>query len=178
MEEGASARRSGQTRNVATQGQVAERQAPKGKADARRELTSQEIEAARLRIKQAPSGRFLCEQKAWCAASTGKGIVVAVEDGRYAGAACDAANLVIAPRARIDRCRSGALMINGDALRKTGALEISGFNGAAGPNGVSDIAHWQIRAAMAGRTVPGTGTATIIGEAGVSIRPCRNRFGR
>jgi len=113
----------------------------------RRELTTQQIEAAKSRMKQAPPGRFTCESKAWCAASTGEGIVIAVEDGRYAGAACDAASLVIAPSARFDRCRSGALMINGSTLRKTGALEIS-LNGAA------DYRRWQVRAAMAGEDRP------------------------
>jgi ComEC/Rec2-related protein len=117
------------------------------KANDRRELSSKEIEAAKARIRQAPTGRFTCEKKAWCAASTDNGIVIAVEDGRYAGAACDAANLVIAPRARFDQCRSGALMINGTTLRKTGALEIS-FNG------VADIRRWQILPAMAGEDRP------------------------
>lgn len=113
----------------------------------RRDLTTQQIEAAKSRMKQAPSGRFTCESKAWCAASTGEGIVITVEDGRYAGAACDAASLVIAPSARFDRCRSGALMINGSTLRKTGALEIS-LNGAA------DYRRWQVRAAMADEDRP------------------------
>ncbi|WP_105401255.1 ComEC/Rec2 family competence protein [Neorhizobium sp. T7_12] len=113
----------------------------------RPELTPQQLETAKSRIKQAPAGRFTCKPTAWCAASTGKGIVIVVEDGRYAGAACDAASLVIAPRARFDQCRSGALMINGATLRKTGALEIS-------LNGATDIRRWQIRAAMAGADRP------------------------
>ncbi|WP_245277249.1 ComEC/Rec2 family competence protein [Rhizobium sp. CF080] len=117
------------------------------KTDERRELTSEQIEATKARIRQVPTGRFTCEPRAWCAASTGKGIVIAVDDSRYAGAACDTAYLVIAPRARLDRCRSGALMINGVTLRKTGALEIS-FNGA------TDVRRWQVRAAMAGEDRP------------------------
>ena len=35
------------------------------------------------------------------------------------------AAIVIAPRARFDRCRSGALILNGETLRKTGAIEIA-----------------------------------------------------
>lgn len=120
---------------------------PGAGTEERRELTADEIETAKARIRQASADRFTCEPRAWCAASTGRSIVIAVEDGRYAGAACDAANLVIAPRARFDRCRSGALMINGVALRKTGALEIS-------LNGAPDIRRWQVRAAMAGEDRP------------------------
>jgi ComEC/Rec2-related protein len=120
---------------------------PGAKTNERRELTPEELETAKSKIKQAPAGRFICEPTAWCAASMGKGIVIAVEDGRYAGAACDAANLVIAPRARFDKCRSGALMINAATLRKAGALEIS-------LNGATDIRRWQIRAAMAGGDRP------------------------
>jgi ComEC/Rec2-related protein len=120
---------------------------PGAKTNERRELTPEELETAKSKIKQAPAGRFTCEPTAWCAASMGKGIVIAVEDGRYAGAACDAANLVIAPRARFDKCRTGALMINAATLRKAGALEIS-------LNGATDIRRWQIRAAMAGGDRP------------------------
>ncbi|MCJ9750617.1 ComEC family competence protein [Neorhizobium sp. BETTINA12A] len=119
------------------------------KNDKRRELTSAELETVRLRISQVTSDRFTCEPKAWCAASTGNAIIVAVEDGRYAGAACDAADLVIAPRARFDRCRSGGLMINGATLRKTGALEIS-------LNGTGDMRRWEVRAAMAAEDRPWT----------------------
>ncbi|MEN3146071.1 ComEC/Rec2 family competence protein [Neorhizobium sp. IRAMC:178] len=120
---------------------------PGEKANERRELAPAELETAKSQMKRAPAGRFTCEQKAWCAARTGKGIVIAVEDSRYAGAACDAANLVIAPRARFDQCRSGAPMINGATLRKAGAMEIF-------LNGATDVRRWQIRAAMAGEDRP------------------------
>jgi len=120
------------------------------KTGERAELTSEETEAARAGIKKAPVGRFICTPRAWCAARTEEGVVVAaVEDGRYAGAACDVATIVIAPRARFDRCRSGALMVDGKTLRKTGALEVS-------LNGAKSIQHWQIHAAMAGQDRPWT----------------------
>ncbi|WP_085424237.1 ComEC/Rec2 family competence protein [Xaviernesmea oryzae] len=119
-------------------------------ANERRDLTSEEAEAARAGIRRAPAGRFICTPRAWCAARTAEGVIVAaVEDGRYAGAACDAANFVIAPRARFDRCRSGALMVNGDTLRKTGAIEIF-------LNGATDIRQWRIHTAIAGQDRPWT----------------------
>ncbi|UIY30837.1 hypothetical protein LZK73_10805 [Neorhizobium galegae] len=144
---------------------------PGAKTNERRELTPQELETAKSRIKQAPAGRFACEPTAWCAASMGKGIVIAVEDGRYAGAACDAANLVIAPRARFDQCRSGALMINGATLRKAGALRSPSTARPTFGAGKS-VPPWRAE------TIPGAGTATMIGEARVSIVHCRNRSGR
>ncbi|MGK6313787.1 ComEC/Rec2 family competence protein [Neorhizobium sp. DT-125] len=123
---------------------------PDAGAAERRDLTAEEIETARARIREAPAGHFICTPRIWCATRTAAGVIVAsVEDGRYAGAACDAADLVIAPRARFDRCRSGALMINGDTLRRTGALEVF-------LNGAREIRHWRIHAAMAGRDRPWT----------------------
>ncbi|RWX75595.1 ComEC family competence protein [Neorhizobium lilium] len=109
------------------------------------ELTGPEIEAARAGMREAPGNRFLCTSRAWCAARSGKGaLIVAVEDGRYAGVACDVADIVIAPRARFDNCRSGALMFNGDILRKTGALEIA-------LNNTADMEAWRIHTAMVGK---------------------------
>jgi len=68
---------------------------------------------------------FSCQPKAWCAFRSPDGVlIVIVDDGRYAGAACDVAGLVIAPRARFDNCRSGVPMLNGTSLRKTGSIEI------------------------------------------------------
>ena len=110
----------------------------------RRALTEQEVEAARSAMRSAPEGGFSCVSKAWCAAKTDGSVTVAVvEDGRFVGAACDAADIVIAPSARFHECRSGTLMISGQTLRKTGALEIN-FNGAR----QRDL--WTASAAMAG----------------------------
>lgn len=109
------------------------------------DLTPAAIATARAKMETAYAGRFICEPRAWCAAVSEDGVVViAIEDGRYSGIACDVGHLVIAARARFDTCRSGALMINGQMLRKTGALEIS-FNDTI------EISQWQIDAALAGR---------------------------
>jgi ComEC/Rec2-related protein len=118
--------------------------------DERRDLTQTEIETAGVAMKAARVGSFTCIIRAWCAVKSPEGvIVVAVEDGRYTGAACDAAGLVIAARARFDRCRSGALLLNGTILRKTGALEIF-------LAGATDPQHWRLNAAMAGQDRPWT----------------------
>ncbi|WP_252192892.1 hypothetical protein [Rhizobium sp. CSW-27] len=63
-----------------------------------------------------------------------------MDDGRHAGAACDLADIVIAAQARFAECRSGALMLNGQTLRRTGALELN-FNGSRDP------ANWRAAAA-------------------------------
>ncbi len=99
---------------------------------------------ARKLMRAAGSGAFSCQAKAWCALMSPEGVrIVVVDDGRYAGAACDVAGLVIAPRARFDRCRSGAPMLNGASLRKTGSMEID-FSGSA------KAEDWLVTAAMAG----------------------------
>lgn len=123
---------------------------PSNSPGERAELTKEERETASRGMKQVPVGRFICTPRAWCASKTTAGaVVVHVEDARYAGAACDAAHIVVAPRARFDRCRSGALMINGNALRIAGALELF-FDGSA------DIHRWRLRAALLGQDRPWT----------------------
>jgi len=118
------------------------------KQDARAPLTPAMLNAARAQIEQISSGQFTCQPRSWCALVTEGGIMIAVvEDGRYAGMACDAAHLVIAPRARFDTCRSDALMINGDMLRKTGALEIT-------MGDTPDFSKWHVQAALAGEDRP------------------------
>ncbi|WP_281029168.1 ComEC/Rec2 family competence protein [Rhizobium deserti] len=114
------------------------------------DLTPEDVQAAKLAIAQVGTARFTCLPRAWCAARSAEGVVVAVvEDGRYTGAACDAAGLIIASRARFDRCRSGALLLNGATLRKTGAIEIV-------TSGMTKPGEWQIRTAMAGIDRPWT----------------------
>ncbi|MFN7027416.1 MAG: hypothetical protein ACK4QP_23395 [Pseudorhizobium sp.] len=46
--------------------------------------------------------------------------MVTVEDTRTTGLSCALAHTVVAPRARLDECRSGWLLITGKALKKTG----------------------------------------------------------
>ncbi|WJH40230.1 ComEC/Rec2 family competence protein [Aliirhizobium terrae] len=111
-------------------------------------LTNEAIADARLGMRDAWKGKFACRERAWCSAMSPVGvIVVVVEDGRYTGAACDVADLVIAPRARFDACRSGTPLLNGATLRKTGAMEID----FAGSKANAD---WRITTAMTGVSRP------------------------
>ena len=88
------------------------------------------------------AGRFACITKIACLARTQEGVVIVlIEDARFAGAGCDVADIVISAFARFDICRSGALMLNGSTLRRTGALEID-FRLSR------DRAAWQTRAAV------------------------------
>lgn len=111
-------------------------------------LTEAALTDARKLMRQAERGKFSCQAKAWCVLMSPDGVLVAVvDDGRYAGAACDVAGLVIAPRARFDQCRSGAPMLNGASLRKSGSIEID-FSGSTKAEG------WNIRTAMADTVRP------------------------
>lgn len=92
-------------------------------------LTTQELRAAAGAmvdaIDGAPPGQFTCIPRVGCFASSLERVRIAViEDPRYAGTACDTADIVIAARSRFETCRSGALMLTEVSLRKTGALEI------------------------------------------------------
>ncbi len=109
-------------------------------------LTPDQIKQAREAMQKAllggQTGRFTCAGRIWCITMSANGPKIAiVEDARFAGAACDVAQLVVAARARFQSCRSGAIMINGEALRRTGALEIR-FNGSA------NSSDWTVVAAM------------------------------
>ena len=121
---------------------------PGPKPDARAPLTPAMLKTAKDRMERAVAGRFACQPRGWCVIVTEDGVVIAViEDGRYAGTACDIAHLVIAPRARFDTCRSDALIINGSMLRKTGALEIS-------LGDTPDVNNWRIKTALVGEDRP------------------------
>lgn len=73
------------------------------------------------------TGRFACEKKTWCLARISTGVTIAtVENPAWISTACDTAGIVIASRrAGFATCRSGAVLLDMDTLRKTGALEIS-----------------------------------------------------
>lgn len=113
------------------------------------ERLSQSILAdARKRMREAGSDTFSCQPKAWCALMSPEGfLIVVVDDGRYAGVACDVAGLVIAPRARFNDCRSGAPMLSSASLRKTGSIEIDFSESAKAEN-------WQVTTAMADTVRP------------------------
>ena len=103
---------------------------------------------ARRSMRAAKTGQFSCQAKAWCTLMSPDGVViVVVEDGRYAGAACDVAGLVIAPRVRFDHCRSGTPMLNGASLRRTGSIEID-FSGSV------NAGDWHVTTAMADTVRP------------------------
>jgi len=115
---------------------------------AKERLPEAALAEARKLMRGATSGVFSCQAKAWCTLMSPEGVlVVVVDDGRYAGAACDVAGLVIAPRARFDECRSGVPMLNGLSLRKTGLIEID-FSGSARSQ------DWQVTTAMVDKVQP------------------------
>jgi competence protein ComEC len=96
------------------------------------------------------AGRFACIAGIGCFTRAQEGIVVAViEDARYAGTACDMADIVVAGSVRFETCRSGALMFNGPTLRRTGAIEID-FGGSR------DKTLWRATGAMHGVDRPWT----------------------
>ncbi len=86
----------------------------------------------------AAQKRFVCRRQAWCAGIAAAGWrVIWLEDPIHLAAACDSADIVIAPRHRGGRaCGNGTLLIGGPNLRLTGALEIAstGPGGGAGRN--------------------------------------------
>jgi len=79
----------------------------------------------RLLAETAP-GRFACVPKQWCAATARPGWrIVTVEDARFIGIACEEADVVVTPiMLRFRSCRSGAMLLSGQSLRRTGAVEI------------------------------------------------------
>jgi competence protein ComEC len=108
----------------------------------RERLPAEAVAAARRDMRKAGAGRFTCQSRAWCSMTSPDGVfIVVVEDGRYVGAACDVADLVIASRTRIDSCRSGAPLLNGATLRKIGSIEMN-FSRSKDP------AQWQVVSAM------------------------------
>jgi hypothetical protein len=111
-------------------------------------LPEKVLAMAQERMLDTSGNRFACQPKAWCALTSPGGVlVVVVEDGRFIGAACDVAGLVIAPRARFDECRSDTPLLSGKTLRKTGSMEID-FAGSATPR------QWILNAAMPAATRP------------------------
>lgn len=77
-------------------------------------------------LRDAEAGVFTCSKGIWCAARAGSGEwIIVLEDGRFAGKACDIADIVIVSRrTSFSQCRSGALLLNRDILRRLGSLEL------------------------------------------------------
>ncbi|QTG13160.1 ComEC family competence protein [Agrobacterium tumefaciens] len=77
-------------------------------------------------LKDAKAGVFTCRKDVWCVASAASGEwIVVLEDGRFAGKACDIADIVVVSRrTSFSKCRSGALLLSRDILRRLGSVEI------------------------------------------------------
>ncbi len=78
-------------------------------------------------LRDAAPGVFTCRTGIWCAARAKSGeFIIVLEDGRFAGKACDIADIVIVSRrTSFTQCRSGALLLNRDILRRIGSVEIN-----------------------------------------------------
>ncbi|KJF74507.1 ComEC/Rec2 family competence protein [Agrobacterium arsenijevicii] len=77
-------------------------------------------------LRDSRAGVFTCRKDMWCAASAASGEwIIVLEDGRFAGKACDIADIVIVSRrTSFSQCRSGALLLSRDILRRIGSVEI------------------------------------------------------
>lgn len=92
-------------------------------------LDDETITAEKQRMTSAvtnTSGAFTCRRNSWCIARTVKGpVVVAIIDNRYLGLACDLGDIAITSRpTSFDSCRSGAVLLSAQTLRRIGSLEI------------------------------------------------------
>ncbi|KAA3504716.1 ComEC/Rec2 family competence protein [Rhizobium rhizogenes] len=101
-------------------------------------------------LKDAEAGVFTCSKGIWCVARAGSGEwIVVLEDGRFAGKACDIADIVVVSRrTSFSQCRSGALLLNRDILRRIGSVEIN----FAGSDQSAVVG--RLRAAIAGADRP------------------------
>jgi len=101
------------------------------KTDRHRRLSNEEQKAVRTAMAEAldrtMQGSFACQKGAWCVAMLENGsILVTIENAAYLSPACDTGNFVVTPiRLRLDHCRSGAMLITGATLRKTGSIEMA-----------------------------------------------------
>lgn len=101
-------------------------------------------------LKDAEPGVFTCSKGRWCVARAASGEwIVVLEDGRFAGKACDIADIIIVSRrTSFSECRSGALLLSRDVLRRIGSVEID-FAGSEQAGVVG-----RMRAAIAGADRP------------------------
>lgn len=121
---------------------------------AKSKLTPEEMRAVMRQmtaaLKDAQPGVFTCSKGIWCVARARSGEwIVVLEDGRFAGKACDIADIVVVSRrTSFSQCRSGALLLNRDTLRRTGSVEIN----FAGSDQSAVVG--RLRAAIAGAIRP------------------------
>jgi hypothetical protein len=101
-----------------------------GKTERHRRLNDEEQKAVRTAMAEAldrtMQGSFACQKASWCVAMLENGaILVTIENAAYLPAACDTGNIIVTPiRLRLDHCRSGAMLVTGATLRKTGSIEM------------------------------------------------------
>jgi len=107
------------------------KEVPKSLAkDKRWRLSTEQLTAARKLMKAdilgAGANRFTCRDGLWCIARASNGaLILQTEIGGLAGAACDMADIVITgARLKWAECRSGAKILSGASLRRTGSIEI------------------------------------------------------
>ena len=127
-------------------------------------MTSAELRTARAtfarHFSRRDGPRFHCLPSLACLSVTAEGgRILSLQDARYVGPACDEADLVIAPASRLTACRSGALLITGEHLRRTGAVEIRFAAGSHDrkswsltPSFTDESRPWQIHRAYSWRT--------------------------
>lgn len=98
------------------------------KRDRYRPLTDEEEIAERTLMQEMADtgkpGQFQCKKNAWCLGrQTKHGTIAILDNSIYTGTACDVADIVVAsPPPQFDHCKSGALLITRETLRRTGAL--------------------------------------------------------
>ncbi|MGO6938456.1 ComEC/Rec2 family competence protein [Rhizobium johnstonii] len=102
---------------------------PEGE-DRRVRLSRDQQNEARTAMRTATAAgdtnRFSCVKKAWCISRLGNGqVVTVIDNAAYLGPACDAADIVVTSvRLRFNSCRSGATLVTGETLRRTGSIEL------------------------------------------------------
>ncbi|WP_234905813.1 ComEC/Rec2 family competence protein [Affinirhizobium pseudoryzae] len=119
-------------------------------------LTDAELRTARQAFARQFSAHtsrgFHCVPSLACTAVTEHHIrIMVLQDSRYIGPACDEADLVVATSTRLTACRSGALLITGEHLRRTGALQLS-FPEAPGAS--RDQTAWVLTASFTDESRP------------------------
>lgn len=121
--------------------------------DRYRPLTDEEAQLERAFMQSVAdviaSRYFACKPHDWCLGKHPSGsVILVVENGIYAGPGCDVADIVIARTGpSFQACRSGALLISREMLRRTGSLAIAFSTGRAKP---------EIRSAFQGDERPWT----------------------
>lgn len=85
----------------------------------------QAVAAMRAALDRRTTG-FLCYGRKWCAAEVAGGVpIMTVADLAFVGPACDLAAIVVVARPiRMTACRSGALLLTGRTLRRSGSVQI------------------------------------------------------